>query len=327
MHFDIDRHLIGGKDPGEYAFLASKTGHKLTIRRGEGFDPGADLVAFFQERQSPPIKTKRAVLYETGFFAQAAHLDTRGLWAASSFHTQEAIDRIMAYKAPERAQDVLSRAGLSPSKYVQPSAEARWGGVVLAAQVSLDHSVTTLPGGRAQRDHFWAFIEGACKHYKRQLFIKMHPRLHGYDRVNYTTLAGKYGCRWGDVGLSILDHAKFVLVYNSGFAVDCWLRGVPVAQFEAGYFSDTPAVTFTMGEYPDELDSADTAEAAQRMVDWLAWRYCYYQDMPPGAFISMLEAFARVPEGETFPLPEALSYAAQCLAMKGGVHAASPALR
>ena len=310
MHFDVEYHLVRGHDMAAIDRAAERAGHRITVAQPAGFDPAADLTAWFQKAQIPPIRVRRQAWYETGFFSHAAHLDRVGLWSRSSFHSQAAMDQVRAYSAPARAQAVLAGAAVEPSKYTQPSTERPWHGVVLGTQVSRDHSVTTIPGADGH-DAYWRFARGACAYYRKNLFIKLHPKLQGTDRINFTALAGEYGCTWGDVGMKVLDKCRFLLVYTSGLAVDAWLRGVPVAQFAPGYFSDTGAVTFTMGEYPDELDRADTAEMAQKMCDFLIWKYCYYQDMPPEAFVAMLEAFACAPEGEAFPLPEELSYAAQ----------------
>jgi hypothetical protein len=244
----------------------------------------------------------RCAAIETGFWCTGMHLDMAGLYAKSSFNTPEGMAEVLRYKAPKAAADIVLSGQIPPSKYKQHEEDVSWDGIVLPLQVPHDRSVIYV----GNQDHFWTFVEGAAMKYRKSLFIKVHPMTSGNDLVRATNIATRYGSTVGKTNHSVLDRCKFVLTYNSTFAIDAMVRGVRVAQFAPGYFYKTGAVTYTAGEYPDEVP--DTRDVAYRLCDFLIWRYCFVFDQPPEMWVSLLTTFAG--SLQRFPLPEALSYGA-----------------
>jgi len=303
MRFEVSKKLQIPQWNGDYGKATRAAGHQLFWSGNNQYTNSADYVFSFQGRKRP----YRAAAYETGFWHEAAHLDVRGLWNGAVFNQPGAMAQVLAYKAPISAQDVCRNRAGPVVKYSQPTVSRTWDGVVLACQVAHDHSITV--GSNASEAAYWAFLEGACKHYGPLLFMKYHPRSHGPDLVRVLELAKKYGARAGPTDLKILEKCRFVLVYNSTFSVDAWMWGKRVAQFAEGYFANTGAVTYTRGQFPNACEDTDGVQ--QKLLNFLIWRYCYYRLMPADRMIAMFEAFAQASPEELFPLPEELSYAAQ----------------
>jgi hypothetical protein len=232
-------------------------------------------------------------------------MDRLGLWAESSLAQPEAIRAVMKFQAPQSAQSVVFNSDRPKSKYRQSDREVEWDGVVLACQKPEDSSVLSCAPEHTE-DYYWGFVEKACRKHGKRLFLKLHPRVQNNSRVH--EYASKFGCRVGDANHSVISKCKFVLLYNSSFAVDCWMRGVRVAQYAPGYFHRSGAVTYTDGVIPDSV--GDTADMEQRWLDWLIWRYCFAEDMEPDRLLALFNCYASTPDTELFPMPEELSYAA-----------------
>ncbi len=284
--------------------------------RAEGFRRGIDItignrppdLKKYELCVSWPIKWReeKNLVIETGFFHTACHLDPCGLWKLCSLNTNAAQEAISSFRPLRRAQDVIAaHPKVYPNKYEQTERRRDWEGVVLAAQIPHDRAVTHCSPS-ASTDEYWQFIRNACQYYGKDLFLKIHPKCVGQSANDHAAIAHQCGCAVGDVGLDVLDKCRFVLTYNSTCAVDAWLRDKRVVQFAPGYFFRTGAVTFThraIGKEPE-----DTREREQQLLDFLFWRYCYYEHMSVVEFVDMLEAFARADDGDLFPLPESLSY-------------------
>jgi len=178
---------------------------------------------------------------------------------------------------------------------------------VLACQQPYDKSVIFLNRMRSQAE-YWAFVSGACKEYGKHLFLKLHPCNQQQEIEQHKAIAKEYGCGIGKVQMSVIDTCKFVLVFSSTIAVDAWLRDVRVAQYAPGYFYRTGAVTYTAGEYPDDVYGTESYE--QKMLDFLVWKYCFNRDMPAKDLINLLYAFAESADLDMFPMPEEFSYGA-----------------
>lgn len=244
-------------------------------------------------------KAKNGVC-ESGFFFDSYHIDTIGFGLHSSLTTPQCIKMVEEFHAPKSAASIVLDSTI-PSKFRQPNIQQRWNDVVLAAQLPRDRSICQ---GHSVYD-YWRFVKGACKFYGKHLFVKCHP----YAKKHYARFAryaNKYGCKIGYCDHSVIKHCKFVLTWNSTFAVDCFLRGVPVAQFAPGYFYQQPAVTYTEGQYPDSV--ADTVDAAYKLADFLIWRYCYNGRLPFDDIWRIILAFSK--SEQMFPLPEELSFGA-----------------
>jgi hypothetical protein len=233
---------------------------------------------------------------ETGFFWDAMHIDTLGLYKNSSFNTPQGIAEVD--KFDKDVTDKLLSTKI-PSKYRQTNYDVDWRGVTLACQNPNDRSVLSV--GTA--DDWWKFYEGACKFYGKNLFVKLHPWNSGEIGERICRIAKENGCRAEKTNHSCITNAEFVLVYNSSFAVDCFLRDVAVAQFAPGYFYKTPAVTYTDRQYPTKVKKNDWAK---KLVSFLACRYCFNMQMPVDKWVNLLRHFAE--SKELFPLTDEWSY-------------------
>lgn len=242
---------------------------------------------------SSPFGARGAAL-ETGFFWDAAHLDTHGLYKFSSFNTLEGWAEVESFYPPKWLD-------LHKSKYNQTKRFFSWDGVVLASQNPNDRSVLSV----GSPEDYYSFFEGACKHYNRRLFIKAHPWNSGEKWSRLKNIADRYGAQMEKCDHSVLENCSFVLTYNSSFCVDCFVRDIPVAQFAPGYFYQTPAVTYTNFTYPDTV--GNTEDAGLKLAQFLAWRYCFLMSMETEKWIRMLRAFST--STSLFPLPEEFSYA------------------
>jgi len=250
-----------------------------------------------------PVYGAKHGLIETGFFWDAIHIDTLGLYKSSSLNTVLGWREVEMFSAPKSAADIVLNGTLNPSKYPQGREEFEWDGVVLASQNPRDRSVYST----GSTEDYYQFVKGACEHYGDRLFIKLHPHSSGQgvtERITGYALAN--GCKIAKTNHSVIKNCDFVLVWNSTFAVDCFIRDVPVAQFAPGYWHATPAVTYTAGTYPDRV-SCETVEAGQRLADFLMWRYCFHMHMPIDMWVRLVEHYAQ--SDDMFPLPEEFAYA------------------
>jgi hypothetical protein len=239
---------------------------------------------------------------ESGFFHWAQHIDTLGLWIYSSLSAPYGVNQIKTYEAPIRCQDVLKRLNGDPAKYPQKGSAKPWKGVVLPAQIPNDRAI------RIVKDigfDYWKFIARCCVKYRDRLFIKLHPAMRADVTERHVKLAREHGVPCGHANMNCIKNCEFVVLFNSTFAVDAWLHGIPVIQYAPGYFSGTHAVTYTIGKMVDGPE--DCGDMPQKMVDFLVWRYCWHQNVPQW----WKEEIAKVFESPTelFPLPERLSYA------------------
>ena len=244
--------------------------------------------------------TRYAVM-ETGFFWNAAHLDTIGLYHLSSLNTVAGQKAIQSFHADRHAIDIIKNSDLPTSKYSQTQNDVHWTGIVLAAQNPHDRSIISY--GTAT--DYWRFVEGACKYYGKHLFIKLHPWNAGKIEKRFQEIAKSYGCVAAKSNHSCISHCRFVLVYNSTFAVDCMVRGVPVAQFAPGYFWQTGAVTYTNYTYPDSVN--DTIDRGLRLADFLIYRYCFNHMMPTSRWVDFLHLLSQ--SKSIFPITPEFAYA------------------
>ncbi len=248
-----------------------------------------------------PVPKCRTGIMETGFFWDALHIDTIGLYAQCSLNTVTAHELIKSYKAPKPAADVVLKGRLPATKYRQAGEPVEWTGVVLALQNPTDRSIHR---GSSTEDYY-RFVEMAAARFKQHLFLKLHPWNTGDVERRFTEIANKHGCRIGRANHRVIERCKFVLVYNSTFVVDCLLRGVKVAQYAPGYFYQCPGVTYTAFELPDDVP--DKKDEGYQLCNWLVWRYCFYQGMSIEKIVAIFRLYAN--SNALFPLTEEHSYA------------------
>lgn len=248
----------------------------------------------------PVNKTKYGVS-ETGFFWDAMHIDTNGLYSNCSLNTPQAQKMIDEFKAPKSATDIILNGRLPKSKYTQAGGDVYWDGVVLALQNPSDRSIHR---GSSTEDYY-RFVEGACKFYNRNLYLKLHPWNSGDVEKRLTEIANKYGSIIGRANHSVIENCKFVLVYNSTFAVDCLIRGVKVAYFAPGYFWQTKAVQYTNYQYPDDINT--NVDNGYKLCDFMIYKYLFNQGMNIEKWINMLKHFSI--SKELFPINDEFCYA------------------
>lgn len=236
--------------------------------------------------------------FETGFFWEAAHIDTLGIYQHSSFNTVKGIEAVENFDRPSVLDKLLNSK--IPSKYRQVNFNVDWDGVVLACQNPIDRSVLSTGG----RDSWWKFYEEACKFYGKNLYVKLHPWNSGEVGEKICKMARKYDCQYGKTNHSVIKKCQFVIMYNSTFCVDCFIRGVPVAQFAPGYFHKTPAITFTDGKYPTDIRESD--EWGKKLVNFLAHKYCFNVQMTVDKWVKMMRHFSV--SKELFPMKDEFSY-------------------
>lgn len=241
---------------------------------------------------------KRCVT-ETGFWAGAYHIDTQDLYGRSTLNTPEARQEIESYRAPMSAHDVVFGADMRPTKYRQRPTAPEWRGVVLALQRPKDRSITATGGDYVR------FVRAACEKWRGELLLKEHPQ-GGSFAATWRQFAAEFGCTCVKCHTAVIDQCRFVVVFNSTFAVDALLRGKNVMQYAPGYLMDTGAVTYTGGTLWDSVP--DRLVESQRVLDFLVWRYCFWAGMSLRDWARTLVAHAQ--SDAMFPLPEDLSWAA-----------------
>ena len=248
-----------------------------------------------------PVNKTKFGIAETGFFWDGMHIDTIGLYSSCSLNTPQAQKMIDDFNAPKSATDIVLHGKLPPSKYRQAGGDINWGGVVLALQNPGDRSVHR---GSSTEDYY-RFVEGACRKYGKHLYLKLHPWNSGDVEKRFTELANEHGSTIGRANHSIINNCKFCLVYNSTFAVDCFLRGIKVAYFAPGYFWQTKAVQYTAYEYPDDIST--DIDDGYKLCDFMAYKYLFNQGMSTEKWVKMLQHFST--SKELFPMNNEFCYA------------------
>jgi hypothetical protein len=255
----------------------------------------------------PEVHGRDSVI-ETGFPFAGVHIDRHGIYDQCSLTRPEAREEVMAYHAPRPAMEILLHSNIPSSKYRQRPDPVRWEGVVLPLQIIYDRAIKHTPvKDQDPIGAYLGFVDRACEKYGKHLFLKLHPQASEGENKRWESIARSNGCGCGLTDLSVLERCEFVLAYNSTFAFDCWLRGVPVAQYAPGYFYQTGGVTYTEGKLPDAVDMT-TVEVGRKLADFVVWRYCFNRAMPIDRWVQVWRHFAQT--DDLFPLPEELSYAA-----------------
>lgn len=269
----------------------------------EGIDREVDAFRVFWGEIHQP--TGPAVVIETGFFWQAAHLDTIGLYHHSSLCTPHALKEIDKIDVPMHAEEIVLQQK-QKSKFRQgedPDIDKNihWTKIVLALQNPYDRSIKSI----ASPEDYFRFVDDACKFYGDNLFIKLHPWNSGDVGHKLRKIAYDNGVQAGKISHRIIKDCEFVLVFNSTFAVDCMIRGVPVVQYAPGYFYQNPAVQYANWTFPTKIKT--NIDFGRKTCDFLIWKYCFDHSMPAEKWIQMFEQIAK--SKEMFPMPKEFSYA------------------
>lgn len=245
-----------------------------------------------------------SIIIETGFFWQAAHIDTVGLYQRSSLCTPQAIREIGNFNAPVSAIDILKQQPQS-SKYQQGEdsdiKDIQWSGIVLASQNPYDRSIRAV----GSSDDYFKFFEDACKYYGKNLFIKLHPWNSGETGEKLRKIAENNGVKAAKINHRIIKNCEFVLIYNSTFSVDCMIRKIPVVQYAPGYFYQNPAVKYTERKFSNSIKT--DIDFGCKTCDFLMWKYCFDYSMLGERWIEMFKQIST--NRNMFPIPEEFSYA------------------
>lgn len=284
---DLKRHLFDA-------------GHVFDDGRHVSDLPGGMVV--FCGRMRPAANYEKVYITESGFFHNGMYIDAMGGYQESSLNAPGFYDMYMNYRAPQSARDIVLNKATYHSKYKQSGSTTPWPGVVLALQRPRDASI----GCVSDRDAYIRFVEGACQAYGKDLLLKRHP-MGAKEDETWQQIAQKYGVEFGRYTHDVIEGCRFVLVYNSTYAVDAMIRGVPVVQFAPGYFYKTRAVDYSAGTYPEEA-RRDCGGSPRKLVDFLAWKYCVCTDMSPYMWALWILCYAET--NEPFPLDERISWAA-----------------
>jgi len=248
----------------------------------------------------PVNKVKMGVM-ETGFFWDAVHIDTIGLYSSCSLNTPQAQQMIENFSPPIEASKIIFNKKFPPTKFQQSKTDFAWDGIVLALQNPEDRSIHR---GSSTYDYY-KFVEGACKYYKEKLFLKLHPWNKGEVEEKFRFYAEENNCKIGRVNHTVLDKCKFVLTYNSTFVVDCLIRGVKVAQFAPGYFWQNKPVLYTSYEYPDDVST--DINLGYKLCNFLVWKYLIYQEISVDKWVKLIKHFSE--SKNLFPITEEFCYA------------------
>lgn len=228
------------------------------------------------------------------------HIDTCGLYQFSSLNTVAGKRAIENFEAPTSAKELISQASLPKSKYRQPTHSAPWKDVVFACQNPTDRSIHSV----ASSEDWWRFYESCCRYYGKLLFVKLHPWNHGEVETRIRTIAKKYRCEVDRGGHRLIESCDHVVLFNSTFAVDCMLLGIPVKQGAPGYFSQTGAVSYCEGNPKKSIRA--NPETAEKLLNFLVWRYCFSIDQTMPDWQALLKMFAY--SRRVFPLDQLRSY-------------------
>jgi len=244
---------------------------------------------------------------ECGFWKNAWHIDTRGLWDKSQLNT--ANEAIQAYVPPKPGvlDAVKGNRKYNPKTWTCIDHYDTWSGVVLATQKSRDASVSVVGG----KERYYEFLRKACEYYGDTLLLKAHPRHSDDDMEETKSVVKGTGAKYGT--LDDLDGCEFALLYNSTISGELFGKNIPIVQYAKGYFHGLEAVHFTDGKV-ECPPLRDTKAVAEKTAEFLLWKYCirpFIGKEDVSNFTNMLLDFAN--STEAFPLQEQYSYASSLI--------------
>jgi len=269
--------------PGFYGDLSrgscSLKGPRVVFGQREAEELGADM------------------FMETGFFRDAVWLDKMGMYAKQSLNSSSLPAIIDNFSPPDDIIAIVVDSDVS-SKYEQGGVAPiePWNGYVFASQVPHDMQIQ-LYG----EEYYWRRMEKCCEILKDKLFIKIHPKIKDTEVIaRMRDIAGKYGSTVGWCDMSDTSGWKEVLCFNSGFVVDCWMRGIPTHTFSNGSLYALNERYLFRGLDPF------SAPRARKVVNFLMWKYC----LPIGLTAEQWEEVFNIyhASDELFPLPVEYSW-------------------
>ena len=244
---------------------------------------------------------------ECGFWKNAWHLDTKGLWCHSQLN--KANEYIRNYTPPESGilDKIKGNRKYEPRLWSGVKNYDEWDGVVLVTQLAKDASV----GIVGDKERYYEFIRKACDYYGDKLLLKAHPKHSAVDRETTKEIIKGTGAKYGT--LQDLDGCEFALLYNSTISGELFIKNIPIVQYAKGYFHGLEAIHFTDGKVkPPQI--RDTKEIAEKTAEFLLWKYCIRPFMGKEDvlnFTDMLLEFAN--SDDEFPLLEQYSYASSLM--------------
>lgn len=247
---------------------------------------------------------KKYGVMETGFFKEAAFIDTVGAYQNCSLNTRVAYEEILNFELNGRksAKEIISN--LKPherSKFnpLHGSSEPFDQEIVLACQNQKDRAITY----PSSTNRYFEFIESCCKYYGKNLFVKLHPWNTNENADPYISIAKKYKCGVGKCNMELIKNKNFVISFNSTIAIDCILNNTPYVQYELGTFWNCFGVHFSNRTFPI---SVEPIKDAIKLVDFLIHRYCFDKTMRIDRYAKMIKSYAS--SDNIFPLNDEFSY-------------------
>ena len=253
---------------------------------------------------------KKFGVMESGFFNEAAFIDTVGAYQCSSLNMKSGYDCISNFDLNGRrsAKDIVfSLAANKQSKYnaAHGSSDSFDQPIILACQNPSDRSI----GYPHSQSVYMQFVEDCCKFYGKDLFLKLHPWNSGEKATAFIEIAEKYNCGVGKFNMSLIKGKEFVIGFNTTMVVDCILRDVPVVQYAMGTFWNCFGVHFSNYTFPTKVDPIPNAD---NLANFLIHKYCYNKDtMGQEKYAEMIRHYAS--STDIFPMIDKFSYASNCV--------------
>lgn len=268
-------------------------------------DADADYTIYWGINTSKLHIHKKYGVMETGFFNQAAYIDSIGAYQASSLNTKYAYDQIINFDLSGRksaSEIIFSLDKTNQSKYnaTYGRSEPCHQNIILACQNASDRSI----GYPHNSKVYFRFIDECCKYYGKNIFIKLHPWNSNELAVPYYEIAKKYNCEIDKCHMSIIENKEFVISFNSTIAIDCLLRKVPYVQYALGTFWNTFGIHFSNYTFPTTVEPI---KDAIKLVDFLIYRYCFNKNMQSDKYAKMLQMYAS--SSDIFPMNNEFCYA------------------
>lgn len=265
-----------------------------------------DYVVYWGLKPYIPNHSKKYGVIETGFFYESMFIDTIGNYQFSSLNTRECYDRVINFDLKNRksAKNIIfgmksNQQSKFNADYKEKNAKLKWDGIILALQNPGDRSILSVTTTK----NYFEFVEECCKFYGKKLFVKFHPWNSGEMYVTLENIVKKYGCEYGKTHLEIINECEFVISYNSTFAIDCLLRGIPYVQYGLGTFFNSYGIIYSKGNFPIKIDPIIDA---YKLCDFLIYNYCFNKNMNNDKMIKMLNLFSE--SNDMFPMEEEFCY-------------------
>jgi len=267
-----------------------------------------NYVIYWGNKEFIPNHGRKYGIMETGFFNEAAYIDTIGNYHTSSLNTKSAYDTISNFDLGNRksAKDIVFglpknlQSKFDTEYHENGKRNLVWDKIILAVQHPTDRAIQSVTSTKK----YYEFIEDCCKFYGKNLFLKLHPWNRGESYQLISEIANKYNCPYGITNMSVIDNCEFVIAYNSSFVIDCILRDVPYVQYGLGTFYNTFGVNYSNHTFPSTINNLPDAH---KLPDFLIHRYCYKKDVSKEKFTKMIKHFSE--SCDLFPMNDDFSYA------------------